>query len=78
LIAEEKKKKKDEEKKRAHKKMLGRDALEKHHRAQAREGYYSKPLPARRNTTTTMMMGRGWKSVWASAPRPDSGPHWPR
>jgi DNA-directed RNA polymerase delta subunit len=37
LVAQEKKKK-DEEKKRAHKKMLAHDALEKRHRAQAREG----------------------------------------
>jgi hypothetical protein len=38
LVAEEKKQKKDEAKKWAHKRMLARDLLEKHRRAQAREG----------------------------------------
>jgi hypothetical protein len=40
-------------------------------------GYHSKPLPAWKMTTMTMMT-RGWKFVWASAPRSDSGSFWPR
>jgi hypothetical protein len=47
LAAEEKKRKKDEEKKRARKKMLAYDSLEKHRRAQAREGL---PLEASLST----------------------------
>jgi hypothetical protein len=37
LAAEDKKWKKDEAKKQAHKRMVARDSLEKHHRAQARD-----------------------------------------
>jgi hypothetical protein len=47
LAAEEKKRKKDEVKKRAHKRMVARDLLEKHRRAQAREGL---PLEASLST----------------------------
>jgi hypothetical protein len=47
LAVEDKKKKKDAHKKRAYKKMLACDALEKHRRAQAREGL---PLEASPST----------------------------
>jgi hypothetical protein len=45
-LATEAKKKKDEEKKRAHKKMLACDSLEKHRRAQVREGLLLKDSPS--------------------------------
>jgi hypothetical protein len=47
LTIEENKRKKDEAKKRAHKRMVARDSLEKHNRAQAREGL---PLEASPST----------------------------
>lgn len=46
LATKEKKKKKDEEKKLARKKMLARDSLEKHRRAQARDGLLLEAPPS--------------------------------
>jgi hypothetical protein len=46
LAAEEQKRKKDEAKRRAHKKMVAQDLLEKHRRAQAREGVSLESSPS--------------------------------
>jgi hypothetical protein len=46
LAAEEQKRKKDEAKRWAHRKMVALDALEKHRRAQAREGLPLKSSPS--------------------------------
>jgi hypothetical protein len=73
-LAVEEKKKKDADKKRAHEKRVARDTLEKCRRAQAREGLPLNPLPARRRRRTM----RGWRSGWASVPRPDFGLSQPR
>jgi hypothetical protein len=69
VTTEEKKKKKDAEKARAHERMRARDALEKCHQRQERDGLPRESLLETLTTMMTMMMTRmtTWWPILASA-----------